>query len=126
MKFIAKVLFPICFVIFQGCMTKASPKVTTIDKVFLKTNAIGRKAQLIDVRTLEEYRAGHIDGAVNYDIRDKKTFLMQIENLDKERPVYLYCQLGGRSGRAAQVLKAEGFTKIFDYSAGYNDWETQK
>ena len=85
----------------------------------------GNNVQLVDVRTPEEYAAGYIGEAVNYNIIDSETFLRQIEGLDKEEPVYLYCKMGGRSNRAAILLKEKGFTAIYDYSGGYNDWVSE-
>lgn len=96
-----------------------------IDKEEIKTHVIGKEVQFIDVRTAEEYDFGHIDDAVNFNIIDRKVFISQIQKLDKDQPVYLYCKVGGRSNRAAKLLKEKGFKKIFDYSGGYNDWVTQ-
>ena len=96
--------------------------ITVVDKTFLEKEVIGKDVQLVDVRTQEEYEAGHIDDAVNFNIIDNETFLSQIQTLDKQQPVYLYCKMGGRSNRAANIMKENGFTQIFDYSGGYNDW----
>lgn len=96
--------------------------ITVVDKAFLEKEVIGKDVQLVDVRTQEEYESGHIDDAVNFNIIDNETFLSQIQTLDKQQPVYLYCKMGGRSNRAANIMKENGFTQIFDYSGGYNDW----
>ena len=108
--------------LFLSGQSKPKSDITKIDKTFLQENVIEKEVQLVDVRTSEEYESGHIEGAVNYNIIDSQRFLTQIENLDKEEPVYLYCKMGERSDRAAKLLKEKGFTKIFDYSGGYNDW----
>ena len=91
----------------------------------MQQEVVGKAVLLIDVRTQKEFNAGHIEDAVNYDIIDSEAFLLQIADLDKDRPVYLYCKRGVRSGRAAKLLKKEGFTRIYDYSGGYNDWVKQ-
>lgn len=109
--------------LFIGC-NNGTPTLEVVDKNYVKKEVVGKDVQLIDVRTPEEYEGGHIDDAVNYNIIDSDGFLKQIESLDKEEPVYLYCKMGGRSSRAAQLLKEQGFTKIYDYSGGYNDWVT--
>lgn len=110
--------------VFLGIACKGSNDNTIIlvDKDFMENEVISKEVQLIDVRTQEEYESGHIDDAVNFNIIDSEAFLNQIETLDKNEPVYLYCKMGGRSNRAANIMKAKGFTKIFDYSGGYNDW----
>ena len=105
-----------------SCKRKTPEQITIVDKAFLKEEVIGKPVQLIDVRTQEEYDSGHIDDALNFNIINNETFLEQIETLDKNEPVFLYCKMGGRSNRAAQLLKDQGFTKIYDYSGGYNDW----
>lgn len=96
--------------------------ITVVDKTFLEEEVIGKDVQLVDVRTQEEHESGHIDDAFNFNVIDSEAFLNQIETLDKDEPVYLYCKMGGRSNRAANIMKEMGFTKIFDYSGGYNDW----
>ena len=105
-----------------SCKRKTPEQITIVDKAFLKEEVIGKPVQLIDVRTQEEYDSGHIDDALNFNIINNETFLEQIETLDKNEPVFLYCKMGGRSNRAAQLLKDQGFTKIYDYSGGFNDW----
>ena len=94
--------------IVMSCQPQTS-KIAKVDKVFLEQEVLGKKAQLIDVRTPVEYDSGHIEGAVNYNIIDSETFLSQISVLDKNQPVYVYCKMGGRSNRAAQLLKEHGF-----------------
>lgn len=127
--------FQVCILMlfFSGaisCQEKAKEHgadevIQVIDKAMIKSEVLGKKLQLVDVRTPEEYEAGHIGNAVNYNIIDSQTFLEQIEGLKKDEPVYLYCKMGGRSNRAAALLKEKGFTKIYDYSGGYNDWVSE-
>lgn len=67
-------------------------------------------AVLIDVRTAEEYRDGHIDGSVNIPL-DR---ISSVENIvkDKSTPLYVYCLSGGRSGQAVSYLKQIGYTNV--------------
>lgn len=71
------------------------------------------KAYLVDVRTPEEFAGGHLQHAtnINYNSPDFKS---QISKLDKSKPVYLYCRSGNRSGKAADSLKALGFTTFYN------------
>jgi rhodanese-related sulfurtransferase len=64
------------------------------------------RAQLIDVRTDEEYQAGHIAEARHIPI-DRLT--AESGTLDHERPVVLYCRSGDRSGAAAEAFRASGW-----------------
>lgn len=121
---VGAVLFSLALVV--ACQTKKSnTTIEVIDKVYLTDEVLGKDLQLVDVRTPEEYEAGHIGDAVNYNIIDSELFLSQIDQLDKEKPVYLYCKMGGRSNRAAELMKEQGFVKIYDYSGGYNDWVSE-
>ena len=67
-------------------------------------------AVLIDVRTAEESRDGHIDGSVNIPL-DR---ISSVENTvkDKSTPLYVYCLSGGRSGQAVSYLKQIGYTNV--------------
>lgn len=119
-----KLTFFLFSILFFACQTNKAQTIKVVDKKVIKADVIGKQTQLVDVRTAEEYESDHIDNAVNYNIINKDIFLIQIQKLDKNKPVYLYCKMGGRSNRAAELLKKQGFKKIFDYSGGYNDWIT--
>ena len=80
------------------------------------------KVQLVDVRTAREYGAGHIKGAKNFDFFSSGQFKSGFETLDKSKPVYVYCQSGNRSQKAAGRLVAMGFEEIIDLAGGYGAW----
>ncbi len=65
-------------------------------------------AVLLDVRTAEEYRDGHIDGSVNLPL-DRISFIEDMVK-DKSTPLYVHCYSGSRSGRAVSYLKQMGYT----------------
>ncbi len=77
---------------------------------------------LLDVRTPEEYNRGHLHNAININILDE-TFTQTVNKLDKKKPVYVYCQVGGRSTRASEKLKALGFVNIVNLMGGYSAWQ---
>ncbi|QAA82731.1 rhodanese-like domain-containing protein [Aequorivita sp. H23M31] len=81
--------------------------------------------QLVDVRTLEEFKEGHLKNAQNICVTDDD-FAKQIEKLDKDEPIYVYCRSGKRSAKAAQILKDKGFKEIYDMDGGYLNWESQR
>ena len=80
-------------------------------------------AQLVDVRTPEEFQSGYIAGAKNLNIYDAD-FAQQIAQLDKNKPVMVYCAKGGRSATAAEQLKQAGFLQVYDLSGGMMAWKT--
>ena len=80
------------------------------------------KVQLVDVRTSAEYADGHIDGAVNIDF-GSDNFEMLIAEVDKSKPVAVYCGRGGRSGKCSAYMQKAGFTKIYDLDGGITEWK---
>ena len=78
-----------------------------------------RKAQLIDVREPNEFNNGHILGARNIPLSQMK---MRMQELRSDKPVYLYCQSGTRSGRAAQFLYKRGFRNLSHLKGGFKKW----
>lgn len=80
--------------------------------------------QLVDVRTIEEFRAGHLKNAHNISVTDAD-FEENILKLDKDKPIYLYCRSGKRSANAAKMLKDLGFNEIYDLKGGYLNWDSQ-
>ena len=77
---------------------------------------------IIDVRTPQEYSEGYIKGAINIDWY-ANDFQNNIEKLNHQQPVVLYCRSGNRSGLAAEKLQSMGFTKIYSLTGGMNSWQ---
>lgn len=92
-------------------------------KSFHKMLSENPKAQLVDVRTSEEYNSGHIQNAQNINIYDSN-FDKEISKLNKSEPVFLYCRSGGRSSSAASKLVSLGFTEIYDLQGGVTAWNS--
>lgn len=66
-------------------------------------------AQLLDVRTSSEFNGSHIEGSTNIPVQ---VIDQNIEKLDKNKPIIVYCAMGGRSNVAAAKLKAKGFKVV--------------
>ena len=81
---------------------------------------------VLDVRTGEEYKSGHIEGAVNYDVLDSTIFLTQIEKLDKDKTYLVYCRSGKRSADAASIMDQKGFSNVFNMKGGILAWQKKK
>jgi phage shock protein E len=82
-------------------------------------------AVLLDVRTAEEYADRHLDKAVNISVDSLKGQLPEVEKLtsgDKSKPIVVYCQMGGRAGRAKEVLTAAGYTRVTNLG-GIDNWD---
>jgi len=78
-----------------------------------------RKAQLIDVREPNEFEGGHILGARNIPLSQLR---MRMKEVRPDLPVYLYCQSGARSGRAAQFLYRKGYKNLTQLKGGFKGW----
>lgn len=70
---------------------------------------IEQGAMVVDVRTPQEFAAGHLDQALNYPLSELDKHFAAI---DKQTPIVLYCRSGNRSGKAYQYLKSQGFTQL--------------
>jgi phage shock protein E len=79
--------------------------------------------RLLDVRTPEEYAAGHIEGAQQLDW-NAPGFAAGLAALDKSASWVVYCHSGNRSGQATALMAQEGFTDVNDVAGGIAAWET--
>jgi len=77
---------------------------------------------IIDVRTPEEYAAGHIENSVNIDY-NSASFQEEIEKLDKNKTYLVYCRTGVRSTAASYTLVQSGFTSVYHINGGLVDWQ---
>ena len=68
---------------------------------------------IIDVRTPEEFAAGHLEGAINYDY-EGGTLEAALSSLDPSVEYVVYCQSGRRSALATTLMEAAGFTSVTD------------
>jgi rhodanese-related sulfurtransferase len=71
---------------------------------------------VIDVRTPEEFDAGHVDGALNVDVQDPG-FDAAVSELPKDGSYVVYCRSGNRSAAAAARMADLGFTDVLDAGA---------
>lgn len=83
------------------------------------------KVVVLDVRTPEEYKATHIEGAVNIDFHDDK-FAGEVAKLDKSKTYIVHCQGGGRSSRSLETLTTLGFKSIVHLDGGISGWQKAK
>ena len=72
---------------------------------------------IIDVRTRKEYLEFHLNNSTNIPLANLKEKIEKIQP-DKNKKMLLYCQSGGRSIKAAQILEKLGYTKIYNLKGG--------
>ena len=80
---------------------------------------------ILDVRTPEEFSEGAIGDAQNMDVNGQD-FEKQIENLDKEKTIYVYCRSGKRGTTAMNILQEKGFKKVYNLEGGILTWNEAK
>jgi rhodanese-related sulfurtransferase len=76
---------------------------------------------VLDVRTPEEYQAGHLRNAVLMPVKTVEATAAAVLK-DKSQPVLVYCHSGSRSAVAAKILKAKGYTAVSDMTGGIVAW----
>ena len=102
--------------------SKGVIKLVTVEE-FKELDAL-RDVQLLDIRTPEEYKSGYIEGYGNMDYLSD-TFKVEMETLDKSKPIVIYCRSGGRSGRCATLMLEIGFKEIYDLEGGIIQWKAE-
>ena len=108
-------LFLVVFVLQTGCSQENVSKMPiTQFKQELLDNAI-----LVDVRTPEEFGDGHLENAQNINWFDTN-FADSFKAVDKDKTIYLYCKMGGRSAKAQEKLKSLGFENVVNLEGGYD------
>ncbi|MFI5222140.1 MAG: rhodanese-like domain-containing protein [Bacteroidia bacterium] len=80
------------------------------------------KGILLDVRTPQEFKKGHLKGARLLNIFDD-TFDAEINKLDKKQTYFVYCQSGGRSAEACEMMRKKGFFFLYDMDGGFGKWK---
>ncbi len=77
------------------------------------------KAFLLDVRTVDEYRQGHLRGATLIPLSDLER---RIREVPRNRTVVVYCAVGSRSRMAAGLLARQGYGSVYNVSDGIVGW----
>lgn len=111
-----------CFLL-MNCNAQENEKAITTKE--LKTLLSKEKIQLVDVRTPKETKQGAIEKAIFVNYFDDDFTEKIIKKLDKEKPVYLYCRSGNRSGKACKILQEKGF-EVYNVLGGFNQWKKEE
>ena len=114
-----KLIFTVIFTLLHICVFAQlqSVSVDEFEKQLLAT----KSEQLIDVRTPQEFENHRIIGAKNINFRSPE-FRKEIEKLNKNKPVLIYCRAGVRSKSALEIFREAGFKKVYELDEGINAW----
>ena len=80
------------------------------------------KVTILDVRSNDEFGAGHLQQSKNIPLDQLGNRAGEIE---KQHPVLLVCGVGTRAARGASVLQRAGFDKVYVLDGGFNEWRSQ-
>ena len=106
---------------FINCSNGQNAKSNVDANAFNELVKASNQAQLIDVRTPEEFAKGHLINALNFDWNGNE-FDKQVSSLNKEEAVFVYCLSGGRSSAAAAQLRQSGFKNVIELNGGIMKW----
>ncbi|MBU3692815.1 MAG: rhodanese-like domain-containing protein [Candidatus Nanopelagicaceae bacterium] len=98
-----------------GCSSSGSATNMDVNEFLAQISEPG--VVIVDVRTPEEFAAGHLLGAVNLDV-SSANFESQIAELDKSGTYAIYCRSGNRSTIASGKMSDAGFTNLYNFNKG--------
>lgn len=111
-----------------GCSTETSREVSTADPNELQEASVVESVEgsdsvsqefVIDVRSQEEWDAGHVEQAVHIPHTEIAERISEVTN-NKDATIVVYCAAGGRAGKAKDKLEELGFTNV-ENAGGYDD-----
>lgn len=120
---------------FVSYISNSDPQIQGVQEVLVTDNSLITKVdaqefftlsedtnnKLLDIRTAEEFMAGHLKHATNIDYY-ASDFQNQLGKLDKSQTYLIYCRSGNRSSTAVQMMKTLGFKRVYELEGGINSW----
>ena len=99
---------------------------TTISPVEAKRmiDANHLRFHILDVRTIEEFREGHLQGSIHLDFY-KDSFRKQLEKHDRHSAYLIYCRTAHRSAVVMSMMREMGFSKVYNLGGGILDWKSK-
>jgi rhodanese-related sulfurtransferase len=105
-----------------SCAQTSTSLSRVLNAAAYKEAITAKNIQVLDVRTAAEFNGGHIQNALQANWLDQKEFTDRTQHLDKNLPVYVYCQVGARSASAQAALEAKGYT-VVNLEGGMSNWK---
>lgn len=120
---------------FVSYISNTDPQIQGVQEISVTDNSLVLKVdateffslsekgnnKLLDIRTPEEFLAGHLKNAINIDYY-ASDFQNQLGKLDKAQTYLVYCRSGSRSSTAIQMMKTLGFQRVYELEGGINSW----
>jgi len=105
-----------------GTRVESASKPTLLTPVRAQELIADGGVQVLDVRTPEEFAAGHVKGATLIDFYEPD-FAERIAELDRDTAYVVYCRSGNRSGKATALMAEQGFAAVSDVDGGVVAWQ---
>jgi len=121
---VKRIIFSITFILAAFLVFAQNAKIKEVNPAEFQQLIKKSGGVLLDVRTQSEFKNGHISnsGQLNYyALSFRKKLLL----LPKDEPIYLYCNTGWRSEKAAKILIENGYNNVYNLEHGIMDWELQ-
>jgi phage shock protein E len=112
--------FFFCALVYS-CKETGATGYETLDNQTFAQKLNDSNVVVLDVRTPDEYRQGHMPHAILMNYYDDG-FRENIQNLDKDKTYLVYCAAGGRSSKTSKILKEHGFNNVFSLEHGFKKW----
>jgi hydroxyacylglutathione hydrolase len=98
---------------------KELEQIPQLDAAALRARSANGEVTVIDVRGADEWRRGHLPGALHIPLA---ALPAKLSELDPSAPTVLHCKGGGRSAIATSFLKAHGFSNVANLAGGFEGW----
>jgi rhodanese-related sulfurtransferase len=129
MKRLLLILLVTAVILTVGCAkapTQIIADITTDQaSTLIEENQNNPDFVILDVRTPAEFDSGHIENAMNID-KNSETFQDELNNLDKDKTYLIYCEVGGRSADARDMMQGLGFMEVYNMLEGINQWKADR
>lgn len=125
MKFIIDHIFTVALVLISGgflLLPALQPRGKRASALQVTQTMNRGKSTVVDVRSAEEFAAGHLRDAKNIPLADLATRIGELEK-SKGRSVVVVCQTGARSDKAVRQLAAAGFDDVVSLDGGLTAWQ---
>jgi len=118
-------LMVVTFLLLQELFESALRKFEMISPILVVAKMNNEDPVILDVREANEFKTGHIEGAINTPLSN---FDKELEKLSKfkNKALIVVCQTGTRSTTACKKLTSLGFEKVFSMISGMQAWEESK
>jgi len=121
-----KIILPLLVLMLSSFVSlQAQKKIEVNSKQVSTLLQKNTKLVVLDVRTADEFRSGHIKGAINIDIYQSDA-LSRIDKLNKNAKYVVYCRTSNRSGVVAEHMIQSSFKTVYQMTDGFPGWAANK